>query len=92
MRSTRRRLIASAFAIAAFAGTALTAAPGFAEEPDRIVVIGGSVTEIVYALGQQERLVARDTTSNHPPEVEALPDVGYIRALSPEGCSRWSPT
>ncbi len=43
------------------------------------------MTEIVYALGQSDRLVARDTTSSFPPEAEALPDVGYVRALSPEG-------
>lgn len=51
----------------------------------RIVAIGGSITEIIYALGEQERLIARDTTSTYPVEAEALPDVGYIRALSPEG-------
>ncbi|NHF72029.1 heme/hemin ABC transporter substrate-binding protein [Paracoccus xiamenensis] len=51
----------------------------------RIVAIGGSVTEIVYALGQQERLIARDTTSSYPAEAMELPDVGYMRALSPEG-------
>lgn len=50
-----------------------------------VVSIGGSVTEIIYALGQQDRLVARDSTSSYPPEVRALPDVGYVRALSPEG-------
>ncbi|WP_371156884.1 hemin ABC transporter substrate-binding protein [Jannaschia sp. 2305UL9-9] len=61
---------------------ALLATPAAA---DRLLSIGGSVTEIVVALGQQDRLVARDTTSSYPPEVEALPDVGYMRALSPEG-------
>ncbi|WP_306113441.1 MULTISPECIES: hemin ABC transporter substrate-binding protein [unclassified Roseovarius] len=50
-----------------------------------ILSIGGSVTEIVYALGQEHRLVARDTTSVYPPEAHDLPDVGYMRALSPEG-------
>ncbi|MCA0922053.1 heme/hemin ABC transporter substrate-binding protein [Pseudooceanicola nanhaiensis] len=64
---------------------ALVAPALWAEPASRIASIGGSVTEIVYALGQQDRLVARDTTSNFPPEAEALPDVGYIRALSPEG-------
>lgn len=53
--------------------------------PSRIVAVGGSVTEIVFALGQQDRLVARDTTSNHPKAALDLPDVGYIRRLSPEG-------
>ncbi len=52
---------------------------------NRIVSVGGAITEIVYALGEEDRLVARDTTSNYPSEVRALPDVGYIRRLSPEG-------
>ena len=55
------------------------------ESPARIITIGGSVTEIVYALGEQDRLIARDTTSTYPAEAAALPDVGYIRALSAEG-------
>ena len=62
------------------------AMPALAEgKPDSIVSIGGSVTEIIHALGAGDRLVARDTTSNYPPEVMALPDVGYMRALSAEG-------
>lgn len=56
-----------------------------AQDASRVLAIGGSVTEIVYALGEQERLIARDTTSTHPPAAEDLPDVGYMRALSPEG-------
>ncbi|WP_299505690.1 ABC transporter substrate-binding protein [uncultured Roseobacter sp.] len=51
----------------------------------RVVALGGSVTEIVFALGEDHRLVARDTTSSFPEAALALPDVGYIRALSPEG-------
>ncbi|MFV0334686.1 MAG: hemin ABC transporter substrate-binding protein [Tropicimonas sp.] len=51
----------------------------------RIVSVGGAVTEIVYALGQQDRLVARDMSSDYPPEAGALPDIGYMRRLSPEG-------
>lgn len=56
-----------------------------AKQANRIVSIGGSVTEIVYALGEEERLIGRDTTSVYPPEALKLPDTGYIRALSPEG-------
>jgi iron complex transport system substrate-binding protein len=55
------------------------------DRPDSIVTLGGSVTEIVFALGAGDRVVARDSTSSFPAEVEALPDVGYVRALSPEG-------
>ncbi|WP_238371301.1 heme/hemin ABC transporter substrate-binding protein [Heliomarina baculiformis] len=67
------------------------AAPHADEQPSRIVSLGGSVTEIVYALGQEDRLVARDTTSNYPPEANDLPDVGYIRRLSAEGVLSVSP-
>ncbi|MEM8789731.1 MAG: ABC transporter substrate-binding protein [Pseudomonadota bacterium] len=59
--------------------------PAAATAADRVLSLGGSVTEIIYALGEEDRLIARDTTSSHPPAVEALPDVGYLRALSPEG-------
>jgi iron complex transport system substrate-binding protein len=62
-----------------------------AEEASRIVAIGGAVTEIVFALGQEHRLVARDATSRWPPEAEALPDVGYMRALSAEGVLSLAP-
>jgi len=64
---------------------ALLAAPALAAPPERVVSLGGAVTEIVVALGAQDRLVARDSTSEYPPSVMALPDVGYVRALSPEG-------
>lgn len=78
--------------IARFAGAALalSLATTVAAQ-DRVIAAGGSVTEIVYALGQQDRLIARDTTSVFPPEVTALPDVGYLRALSPEGVLALSP-
>ncbi|SOH93808.1 iron complex transport system substrate-binding protein [Monaibacterium marinum] len=67
-------------------GIAVFATVAQAEEvPSRVLSIGGSVTEIIYALGEQDRLIARDTTSSFPAEAEALPDVGYMRALSPEG-------
>jgi iron complex transport system substrate-binding protein len=57
------------------------------QNPDakRIVSIGGTVTEILYDLGAQDRIVARDSTSSYPVEASAKPDVGYMRALSAEG-------
>lgn len=54
-------------------------------ETQRVLALGGSVTEIVYALGQGDRLIGRDSTSSHPAAALDLPDVGYVRALSPEG-------
>nr|WP_083096064.1 ABC transporter substrate-binding protein [Pseudophaeobacter leonis] len=64
---------------------ASSASVAWADTPSRIVSIGGSVTEVVYALKQEARLVARDTTSTYPHAANALPNVGYARALSPEG-------
>ncbi|QDZ02558.1 ABC transporter substrate-binding protein [Nitratireductor mangrovi] len=51
----------------------------------RLVSIGGSLTEIIYALGEEGRLVARDSTGQYPDAAMKLPDVGYMRRLSPEG-------
>jgi iron complex transport system substrate-binding protein len=55
-------------------------------EAKRIVAVGGAVTEIVYALGLQDRLVGIDTTSLYPSEaLQQKPNVGYMRQLSAEG-------
>lgn len=82
-------LFAALWLTALFAVMAYTAqaksAPGIGGEDADILSLGGAVTEIVVALDQGHRLLGRDTTSTHPPEVTELPDVGYVRALSPEG-------
>lgn len=62
----------------------LAAPPATAEAPQRIVSIGGAVTEIVYALGAADRLVAVDSTSQYPPATRQLPNVGYMRQLAAE--------
>lgn len=77
--------VVRATALAASLALPAAAQDGTAQDSARIVALGGAVTEIVHALGQGDRLVARDTTSTFPPEVTDLPDVGYVRALSPEG-------
>ena len=75
----------SATGLAAALLAALSPNPAaWADGPSRVIAAGGSVAEIVFALGAGDRLIARDTTSSHPPEVQALPDVGYVRALSAE--------
>lgn len=58
----------------------------------KIVAIGGSLTEIIFALGEQDRLVARDSTSLYPEDAMALPDVGYMRQLSPESVLSVNPS
>jgi iron complex transport system substrate-binding protein len=70
---------------------ALLATPALADPAQRVLTLGGSVTEIAMALGAQDRLIARDTTSTYPPAITALPDVGYFRALSPEGVLALAP-
>lgn len=61
------------------------AARAQAVDAPRVVTLGGAVTEIAVALGAEDQLIARDSTSTHPASVLELPDVGYVRALSPEG-------
>ncbi|NBZ86463.1 heme/hemin ABC transporter substrate-binding protein [Stagnihabitans tardus] len=71
-------------------GSCLVALPAFAATP-RVVVLGGSIAEIVAALGAEGQLVGRDTTSTYPASLLALPDVGYVRALSAEGVLSLAP-
>lgn len=59
---------------------------------ERIVSIGGDVTEIAFALGAGDEVVARDSTSLHPAAVQKLPDVGYMRQLNAEGILALKPT
>ena len=59
---------------------------------EKIVALGGDVTEIVYALGAASSLVARDSTSQWPQAANTLPDVGYLRQLNAEGILSMRPT
>lgn len=56
-----------------------------AAEPSRVVSLGGSVTEIVYGLGEGDRLVGDDLSSLYPEAATKLPRVGYYRAVPVEG-------
>ncbi|MCK2167202.1 heme/hemin ABC transporter substrate-binding protein [Thalassospira xiamenensis] len=62
------------------------------QENPRVVTIGGSLTEIVYALGRGDHLVGVDLTSSWPPEVEKLPKVGLYKSISSEGVLSLVPT
>ncbi len=59
---------------------------------ERIISIGGDVTEIIYALNAEQNLVGRDSTSMIPQAVNALPDIGYMRQLNAEGILALKPT
>jgi iron complex transport system substrate-binding protein len=55
-------------------------------DASRILAIGGDVTEIVYALGAEARLIGVDSTSQFPTQaLKEKQNVGYMRALSTEG-------
>lgn len=86
------RLLSSALLALVFLLTPGAALP---EQLDtsRIVSIGSSVTETLYALGVEDRIVAVDTTSLHPPQaLKEKASVGYMRRLSPEGVISVNPS
>ena len=64
------------------------------DTPNRIVALAPSITEIIFALGQEDRLKGVTVYSNYPPAAAVLPKVGtYIRldlerivALDPDLC------
>ncbi|MFT4119518.1 heme/hemin ABC transporter substrate-binding protein [Bradyrhizobium sp.] len=59
----------------------------------RTVAIGGAITEILYALGLENRLVGIDATSLYPKAaLHDKPNVGYMRQLSAEGVLGLNPT
>ena len=70
----------------------ITAAPKPKEEAERIVCLGGTITETVFALGRGDWVVGVDTSSSHPSTVSGLPKVGYHRAFSAEGVAGLDPT
>lgn len=77
---------------AALAQPASTAQPVVTRaSPQRLVVMGGTLTEIVYALGAGEQVVGVDQSSLHPPQARQLPQVGYYRQFSVEGVAALKP-
>jgi iron complex transport system substrate-binding protein len=64
------------------------------ENPTRVIALAPSITEIIYDLGQEKRLVGVTQYSTYPSEAELLPRVGsYVRldiekivALKPDLC------
>ncbi|MDB4951280.1 MAG: ABC-type transporter, periplasmic subunit [Gemmatimonadetes bacterium] len=63
-----------------------------AAQAERVVCVSKQINELLYAIGAQGVLVARDLTSMYPPAIQKLPSVGYHRALSAEGIISAKPT
>lgn len=63
-------------------------------EPKRVVALAPNVTEIIFALGRQDRLKGITRFSDYPPQAQTLPTVGSyvhldaerIAALQPDLC------
>jgi iron complex transport system substrate-binding protein len=62
------------------------------ESTDRIIPLDGNVAEVVFALGMGDRVVATDLSATYPPEADALPQIGYQRALGIEPILEFEPT
>ncbi|MDR3428377.1 MULTISPECIES: heme/hemin ABC transporter substrate-binding protein [Silvimonas] len=62
-----------------------------ASAPQRVVSLGGPLTEIIYALNAGDRLVGVDASSLYPAAATKLPQVGYYRAFSVEGVAALNP-
>lgn len=63
-----------------------------ANDIDRIVVAGGSITEIIYLLEEEDNIVALDVTSVYPPAAKEKVSIGYVRNLSTEGILSTNPS
>jgi iron complex transport system substrate-binding protein len=59
---------------------------------ERIIPLDGDVAEIVFALGMGDQVVATDLSATYPPEADALPQIGYQRALNAEPILEFEPT
>ncbi|MCY4457883.1 MAG: ABC transporter substrate-binding protein [Acidimicrobiaceae bacterium] len=59
---------------------------------ERIIPLDGDVAEVVFALGLGDNVVATDLSATYPPEADALPEIGYQRALSAETVASFAPT
>ena len=83
----RRLLCLVAFVLVPLVGYAQPDA-----DTSRIVTLGGSVTEIVYALGAGDQVVGVDASSVHPTAATEKPSVGYFRKVPAEGVLSLNPS
>jgi iron complex transport system substrate-binding protein len=54
-------------------------------ESRKIITAGGTVTEIVDALGYGDQIIATDITSTYPASMQSLPSIGYRNQIKAEG-------
>jgi len=88
----RRRALSRIGAIGALAFSQQIHSTSYPEQRQRIVCIGGALTEIIFEMGAQSCLVGVDSTSTFPKEASLIAQVGYARSLSAEGILALAPT
>ncbi|MND59326.1 Hemin-binding periplasmic protein HmuT precursor [compost metagenome] len=84
LRSIEKSLLALMFLIG-LQLTAQSSAVAEIRDAQRIVSLGPDVTEIIFALGAGDKVVAVDRSSKYPAVTASKANVGYRRSLSPEG-------
>ncbi|MCL5049922.1 MAG: ABC transporter substrate-binding protein [Firmicutes bacterium] len=82
------RVISLYFGLSVFA----YAHAGSLPQDARLVVTGGTLTDVVFALGAEARVVAVDSSSLSPARAQQKPVVGYYRELAAEGVLSVQPT
>lgn len=59
---------------------------------NKVISLAGEATDIIFALGAEDSLVAVDATSNYPEAANDLPNIGYHGRLSAEALLAFGPT
>ena len=60
-----------------------------AQNSSRVVVAGGSITEIIYFLNSEEKIVALDVTSNYPKKAKEHYKDTWFQATKEFPNGRW---
>lgn len=61
------------------------------QSENRIVSASGAISEIIFALGRADDIVAVDFTSTYPNELNNLPNIGYRNQINAEGILSFNP-
>src|SRR5690554_5083834 len=61
-------------------------------QAQRLVVLGGPIAEIAFALGAEDRVVAADKSAEYPPEAAEIATLDYYRQTSAEAVLSKRPT
>lgn len=98
LRQPDRREVSAALGLTLLAAASLLLPSGFpspalGQAQERIVAVGGVITEVIYALGLQDRIAGVDSTSQFPADaLRDKPNIGYVRAVSAEGVLSLKPS